>query len=308
MKLTRRLFGNSEDYWRIRGFLRRVFLLYERREICWQAYRFDYWRWHGSANMGHGRLEEDIFLWEDGEGEIAAVLTREGPGNVAFQIHPDFCSPDLVGEMADAAEERLAIAGPGGRRKVSIWTPGNGNLQKGILRQRGYIKRELQEFQRRRFLDAPIPDPPVSKGYTIRALGDDSELPGRCFASWRAFHPDEPEEGFGGWRWYQNIKRAPLYRRDLDLVAVAPGGEIASFCTIWFDDVTQTGAYEPVGTVPEHQKRGLGKAVMCEGLRRLRAIGAKTAHVGSYTPPAHALYASIGFTEYDLSECWSKEF
>ncbi len=47
-----------------------------------------------------------------------------------------------------------------------------------------------------------------------------------------------------------------LYRRDLDIVAVAPGGEIAGFCTIWYDDVTRTG-YEPVGVVPEYHRRGL---------------------------------------------------
>ncbi len=78
-------------------------------------------------------------------------------------------------------------------------------------------------------------------------------------------------------------------------------------CTVWFDDVTRTGDFEPVGTAPAHQRRGLGKAVMCEGLRRLKRMGATLAFVGSYTPPAHALYASVGFTEYDLLEPWVKE-
>jgi hypothetical protein len=35
-----------------------------------------------------------------------------------------------------------------------------------------------------------------------------------------------------GWRWYRDVQRAPLYRRDLDLVAVAPDGELAAFCTL----------------------------------------------------------------------------
>jgi hypothetical protein len=46
---------------------------------------------------------------------------------------------------------------------------------------------------------------------------------------------------------------------------------------------------------------------MCEGLKRLKRMGATLAYVGSYTPAAHALYASVGFTEYDLSEPWGKE-
>ena len=58
--------------------------------------------------------------------------------------------------------------------------------------------------------------------------------------------------------------------RTYRIVAVAPSGEFAAFCTVWFDDVTRTGAFEPVGTAPAHRRRGLGKAVMCEGVPSLR--------------------------------------
>jgi len=102
------------------------------------------------------------------------------------------------------------------------------------------------------------------------------------------------------------VQRAPLYRRDLDLVAVAPGGDLAAFCTLWFDDVTRTAAFEPVGTHPDHQRRGLGRALMAEGLRRVAGLGATLCTVGSYSEPAGALYASLGFIEYDLSEPWEK--
>jgi ribosomal protein S18 acetylase RimI-like enzyme len=106
--------------------------------------------------------------------------------------------------------------------------------------------------------------------------------------------------------WYRNIQTAPLYRRDLDIVAVAPDGAVASFCTIWFDDVTRTAYFEPVGTTPAYQRRGLGKAVLCEGLRRLKRMGGTIAYVGGYTEAANALYASAGFVQYALSEPWEK--
>jgi mycothiol synthase len=141
----------------------------------------------------------------------------------------------------------------------------------------------------------------------VRSLGDDAELRARSWASWKAFHPNEPDVAYEGWGWYPNIQRAPLYRRELDIVAVASNGEVASFCTVWFDDVTRTGAFEPVGTAPAHQRQGLGKAVIGEGLRRLVCLGATLATVGSYNAPAHALYASMGFTSYDLAEPWVKE-
>ena len=47
---------------------------------------------------------------------------------------------------------------------------------------------------------------------------------------------------------------------------------------------------------------------MVEGLRRLKRMGATMATVGSYDTAAHALYASVGFTEYEVSEPWEKEW
>lgn len=72
--------------------------------------------------------------------------------------------------------------------------------------------------------------------------------------------------------------------------------------------MTRSVVFEPVGTHPDHQKRGLGKAVMAEGLRRAARLGATLATVGSYSPAAHALYSAMGFTEYDLSEPWTRSW
>ena len=36
MTLTMRPYRGEDDYWRIRAFLRDVFLLNDRRELCWQ--------------------------------------------------------------------------------------------------------------------------------------------------------------------------------------------------------------------------------------------------------------------------------
>jgi len=307
MKLTMHMYQDEDDYWRIREFLRVVFRLNDRRELSWQAYRFDYCRWHVFENIVHCRMEEVVFIWETAEGQIAAVLNPEGKGEVFLQVHPNLRTPQLEDEMLDVAENHLASPGPSGRRKLRAWANEHDDLRQDILTRRGYNKDDRPECQRRRPMSIPIPDVPVAPGYAVRALGDVEEIPPRSLVSWRAFHPDEPDDRYEGWDWYYSVQRAPLYRRDLDIVAVAPNGEFASFCTVWFDDVTRTGAFEPVGTAPMHHRRGLGRAVMCEGLRRLKRMGATMAYVGSYSPEAHALYASVGFTEYDRSEPWAKE-
>jgi mycothiol synthase len=306
MNLNGRPYQCEADYWQIRGFLRHTFQLNGRREWNWQPFRFDYWRWHVNENIHHLNLADAIFIWETAEGGIAAVLHPEDAGEAHCQIHPAWRTPELLAEMVATAEQHLAVQGADGRRRLRVWANEHNHLLQAVLARRAYSKGEWPEYQRRRPLTIPIDDTPVAAGYTVRSLGDTAELPARSYLSWQAFHPDEPDERYEGWEWYLNVQRAPLYRRDLDLVAVAPDGALAAFCTVWFDDATRTGAFEPVGTAPAHQRRGLGTAVMREGLRRLQRLGATLATVGSYSAGAGALYASLGFTGYDLSERWEK--
>ena len=307
MTLKMRRYQDEIDYWRIREFLRRVFQLNNRRELSWQAYRFDYWRWHGIENLGHGQLEKNVFIWETGQGEFAAVLNSEGPGYAYFQVDPGFRTQELEIEMLAIAEEKLAVKKSDGRSRLRVFAEQNDELRQNILKSRGYTKSEFWEHQHRRPMSLPNPDVQLPEGYIVRALGDVTELPARSFLSWRAFHPHEPDDRYEGWEWYLNIQRAPLYRRDLDLVAVSTDGELASFCTIWFDDVTRSGSFEPVGTSPEHQRRGLGRAVIQDGLGRLARLGAEVAFVGSGSQGASEFYKSIGFTELDVSEMWVKD-
>jgi len=309
MQLTMRKYQNEDDYDRIRAFLREVFLLNHRRELSWQVARLDYWRGHGIANLEHGNLETDVFLWETADGQLAAVLNREGPREAFLQVHPKFRSSELEEEMITIAEQNLAAPGRDGRQALFVCPPSHDTLRQEVLKTRGFTlfdDPEAKEYQRSRLLSTPIPEVTIAEGYTVRSLGTVDELPSRSWASWRAFHPDSPDEDYEGWEWYLNLQRIPLYRRDLDIVAIAPNREVAAFCTIWYDDATRTGYFEPVGTVPEHQRRGLGKAIMFEGLRRLERMGATLATVAGFSAAANALYTSVMGAEYELCEPWVK--
>ena len=310
MALTFRPYQSENDYWRIRAFLREIFLMNDRHEFSWQTFRFDYWRWHVNENLVQFPLQQAIFLWETPDKQIVALLNPEGRGDGVLQVHPAWKSPHLETAMIEVAEQHLVKINDDGTRTLCVWADSRDTVRQEILTQRGYIKGAWPEYQRRRSMDVPIPVPALPPGYTIRALGEGLELLERCYASGLAFHPNEVDIALDNRKdvtWYRNLQNAPLYRRDLDLVCIAPDGAVAAFTTIWFDDVTRTGSFEPVGTGPAHQRMGLGKALMLEGLHRLKKIGATLAMVGSYSEAAGALYASAGFTEYDLSEPWKKE-
>jgi mycothiol synthase len=314
MKPVMRNYQAEEDYWRIRAFLRKVFIQNDRHDFSWSLLRWDYWRWHVNENIFHQRLEDVITLWEM-DRQIVAMLNPDTPGEAFFQIHPMYHEDVSTSEMLDVAECTLANTKTDNKKELLVWVNAADEAMKSIFTERGYTLSKFKpEFMRRRFFTKPasspcgIPDSVTPGGYTVRALSGENELPARSWLSWKVFHPEEPDEKYKGWEWYKNVQRVPLYRRDLDIVAVASYGELAAFCTVWFDDVTRTAVFEPVETHPNHQKRGLGKAVMAEGLRRAEKLGATLATVSSYSTGAHALYESMGFTDVDILEPWIREW
>ncbi len=303
-----RTYQSEDDYWRIRQFLRDVSLLNDRHDFSWPLLRWDYWVWHVNMNICHLQLEEVVTLWE-ADGQIVAMLNPDSPGEAYFQVHPAYRHLVSLSDMLDVAEQKLFKTNETGKKDLLAWVNESDAKTKALFAERGYVRSRFKaEHMRSRSFTQPVPEPVPPEGYTVRALGDENELPARSWLSWKAFHPDEPDEKYQGWEWYKNVQRIPLYRRDLDIVAVAADGELAAFCTVWFDDVTRTAVFEPVGTHPEHQKRGLGKAVMSEGLRRAQRLGATLATVSSYSDGAHALYHSMGFTGFDLLEPWIREW
>jgi GNAT superfamily N-acetyltransferase len=307
MQTKMRKYQFEDDFWSMRDFLRQVFFLNNLHERSWHVARLDYARWHTCLNCANVSLEQVAYLWECDGQLIAFLMPDGGPGEAFFNVHPDLCTPELEAEMLDVAEANLTAVKEDGSRQLVVWCSEFNTLRQELLTRRGYTRQGEAEHQWRRLLDKPIPDVPLAAGYTIRSLGDGLELLERCYASGLGFHQGDIKvavENRDDPTWYRNIQTAPTYRRDLDLVAVAPDGAIAAFCTIWFDDVTRTGVFEPVATVPSHQRKGLGKAVMHEGLRRLQRMGALVAYVGGYEPGANALYSSVMGPEHDLDEPW----
>ena len=212
--------------------------------------------------------------------------------------------------MISLAEEHQRAPSRRGGMVLWVWSDSGDSQRQEILARCGFTHvAEADEHQWLRNLAEPIPDNSPGEGYIIRALGDESELPSRSWASWRAFHADEPDDKYDSdLSWYRNIQTAPLYRRDLDLVAIANTGNVAAFTTVWYDDVTRCGYFEPVGTVPEHQRHGLARSLLCEGMRRLRAMGAIQAMTIDGETPANALYESVLGPVHNISQPWEKRW
>src|SRR5512146_414759 len=150
MAYKMRAYQGEDDYWRIRQFLREVFVLNGRRQKSWDVVRFDYWRWHINENLVGFKLEEALYLWETTNGQLAAVLQPDMQGEVFLQKHPALGPLELEEEMLAVAEDRFAAPAENGRRQLRAWADERDAFRQELLRQRGYQKGDWAECQRRR--------------------------------------------------------------------------------------------------------------------------------------------------------------
>jgi ribosomal protein S18 acetylase RimI-like enzyme len=93
----------------------------------------------------------------------------------------------------------------------------------------------------------------------------------------------------------RRLRHCSLYEPALDLAVLAADGSFAGYALFWADRVTSVGVVEPMRVEEAHMRRGLGRAMLAEGLDRLMARGMARLKVGFETDAALALYASAGF-------------
>ena len=307
MKLTSRACAIEDDFWKTRNFLREIFLLNGSLEHSWHVARLDYWHWHfiKTCNI-FGSVEKGLTIWENTDGKIIAALNHLGQSELRLHIDQRFRSPELENEILAYGEENFFSISDDGRRHILMPIFEDDTQRQEIAQSRGYKRRPGWGHHYRRDLDSPIPDVVIPSGYEIRPMGGAEEYPARSWASWRAFHNDEPDENYDDdFSWYANLQSAPLYRRDLDVVAVASDESIAAFCTIFYDDFTRSAVTVLVGTAVEHWRRGLGKAIITEGLRRLKEMGCKHVFSTAHEEPADFLYRSV-MGEMKVTDTWVK--
>jgi GNAT superfamily N-acetyltransferase len=302
MRYVMRRYAGEDDFWAVRGLLRRLLVEADFLPATWGVLRWDYWRWHGVLNCGSPPPEELVTLVEDDAGALIGLINAEDRGEAFLQLDPRARSDALEEAMLTTAEERLS-----GEDELLVWAPASQQAWAALLGRHGYGRTDDDEHVRMRSLLDPLPRPEVAPGYRIRALAEgDADFPARGDISLRVFHPVPDGNTAMTGAEYRNIQRCPLYRRDLDLVAESDDGSLAAFVTVWFDDVLRTATIEPAGTDAPHRRRGLGRALLLEGMARARWMGATRAYVGSYGAGAHALYESVGLQTAEHLVGWRR--
>jgi ribosomal protein S18 acetylase RimI-like enzyme len=170
-----------------------------------------------------------------------------------------------------------------------------------LLASRGYEKDHgYYIFREKKLANTEKEHVSLPTGFTIQHIRTAEDLKNFHRGTEIVFNfPDNPEV-------YQILRQAPSFVPELDLILLSPQGEIASFGSVWFDLNLSLAEFEPVGTIPEFRKMGLGKALIIEACNRLRALGCEKVTVMSWSesPGANRLYESAGFLPKVKKNYW----
>jgi mycothiol synthase len=137
--------------------------------------------------------------------------------------------------------------------------------------------------------------PPLPEGFSIRTSRGEEDAQLRSVASYAAFGARKPFEEY--WPRTLRFMQSPVYVPQHEIFINAPDGDVASYCIVWTDTLNKAGHFEPVGTHPNFQRRGLGKILLFESLCRLKSEGMSEASVCTNhdNEAAVRLYESVGF-------------
>jgi predicted N-acetyltransferase YhbS len=243
--------------------------LADARGGLWEAADLHWW-WREDRHED----PDDQRVWFAGDVPVAAVMfTRWREGWGADLIG----GPQALDELGDAMWEYVARRHRGD--VVDMIVPDDDDWIRAA-RDAGFAPEETP--LRTGWMQA-ADRPPVRalpKGYAVRSYDG-----GRHWLAPR--NGDQVAE---------RLAETSLYRRDLDLAVVA-GNEVAAYALFWPDGVTGVGLVEPMRVEDEHAGKGLGGALLSEGLERLAAAGCTRFKV-SFDPSntaAARLYLGAGF-------------
>ncbi len=314
-----RKYKPEHDFLRIRDFLVNTYQIIGK-PLNWRLERWNYARYFVAPMLGtYGQgepspedslkpirfWEDTIGVWENDEGEIVGVVNMEYPdpehpgfGGAFFQRHPQYTL--LLDEMLDYAEATLI-----NRKTNSLHTYiyDYDETFQALVQQRGYQQDVEHPEYDSVFVIKHLPEPRLPEGYVVRSMAQENNIELRREVFGRAFNHTDPAEWPSAFS-YQELQKAPDYRKDQDLYVVGTNGEYVSCCILWYDEKNKMGVLEPVGAHPDFRRKGFGREVVMEGIRRAAALGAEKVCVGS----GQRFYEAIGFQKKYVSYTWTRQW
>jgi mycothiol synthase len=233
-----------------------------------------------------------VRLWMEGERLIGWSLLSPFDGH-AFDVYAD---PLLRGTAREHEMLAWAVEQMSAYEYVqNVWVAEDDEARILWLEENGFSLQEEYMHLFKRALSGPLDGLPLPEGFHARSSRGPKDAQLRATASHASFGSNMPLDEYQARM--LRFMQSPVYIKEHDVLATAPDGQGSAFCCIWTDNLNRIGYFEPVGVHPNFQRRGLGKSLLLEGLRRLQSENMTEASVcaNSDNPAAIHLYESVGF-------------
>lgn len=239
-------------------------------------------------------------LWSADSGNLVAFAYVDDYNNLWFEISPNFNEPSLQDEIVawgvDCVRRRNAKSG--GQDTLDAVCEPEAQAHLAVLRTHGFQETGLRTLKYARSLEEPLAEYTLPDGFSLRPTGGEAEVDALVALHRAAFADDAMTVEYR-----LAMMRAPQYVPELDLLVIAPDGELAAFCVCSIDEDenrrtgVKTGWPDPIGVRPRYQGMGLGKTILGAALRRLRQRGLTQACLGTSSDnlPMQRLAGLLGF-------------
>ena len=262
--------------------------------------------WWFYYNPGLLPPEHTVTLWRTQAGDLAAWLLLDTEHrDFTFFVHPTYRTEAIFDHLLNWINAEC-LKSPSEEAKMTCEGCMRADaLYHSALERAGYTPSpSMVMFEQS--LTEPRPTPTLPEGFRFLERMEEPYIESRANAHYSAFTRARPSKMTP--ELYRLFMTAPGYDPTLDISIVNAQDEVVAFAMAWFDPITQRAEFEPVGTHKAYQRRGLGRAALLEGLRRLRARGMTIANVATHVKDEGnvAFYPSAGFEIVGYSDEYEK--
>ncbi|MFJ7159326.1 mycothiol synthase [Streptomyces sp. NPDC101118] len=260
----------------------------------------------GRLQLTGGRREGIRHFLLTEHGRLAGYAQLEDTDPVEAPAAELVVHPALRGRGHGRALGTALLAASG--KRIRVWAHGGKSAARHLAQVLGLtLFRELRQLRRPLNDGAPIPEPVLPDGVTVRTF-----VPGRDDEAWLAANAaafaHHPEQGALTQRDLDDRKAQPWFDPKGFFLAEREG-HLVGFHWTKVHAAERLGEVYVVGVLPGEQGGGLGKALTAIGLHHLEDAGLPTAmlYVDADNPAALAVYERLGFLTHEVDLMYRSE-
>lgn len=248
-------------------------------------------------------------LWEeDASGNLLAYALIAQPGSsLAFQVHPQAQGQGIETAILTwgLAQMQFMVQRHGAPRDLWCRCHSSEHIRQHILETAGFQPLFEPDLRLVHALTEPLPPVLFPPGFALQS-GIAPEEVDACQQLHQAI--------FDGASMNMDEHLSGSSHRELDLIAVEESGQCAAFCLCKLQQVADSqgerlvGEVGLIGTRPDLQRRGLGRALLLTGLSRLYEHDATCAYLETEAThgPAWRLFTSTGFAHLSTWQWYAR--